>query len=156
VRKFIKSILILSVIVTLAYYLFIPEFKKSTNINEAYIYIDDGKLFKHKYVAKYNEELQLNIKTKNFTIFLPYNQTVTYTWNLNPLTKNTVLNDTFIKECRTPIYDIHKEGTDYSMQVFKFQHENNTSEKLVFKYIRSDKKIINNEEAVKEIIININ
>lgn len=153
-RKYSKLILLIALVLLIGittYYFFVPEFKKSKNIDEVYVYIKDGNSQK-KYKVKYNEEFNVNIKNDKFYILLPYNHTVSYDWQVNPTTSNTVLHNSFIKESRIPIYDWNKEGIDYSMKVFEFKHEKATSEKLVFKYIHTKGRAL---DKINEIIINV-
>ncbi len=127
--------IILSLLTGLLYFLFIPEFKKSKIIDKIYVYIDDSHLLKSRYLVAYNEEVQVEIKGKEFKIYLPYayyhGSDWAYTDNTN---KGIELLASTIIKIRQPILSRYREGEDHRMQMFKFKIVEEIKGNIVFYY----------------------
>lgn len=130
--KFLFLFFIISIL--LIYILFIPEFKKSSENDEIYVYLISDKAIKTEYLIKNTGEININLNNTNeFSLYLPYNSS--YSWHTQ-LPNNSILtlNKQYIKHSRIPIYDWSKNKNDFLMDAFKFQKFKNGSEAITFIY----------------------
>lgn len=151
-HKIILSlIIILCIILSVFYYLFIPEFKYSTIPDHAYVYVDNGNFLKENYLVKYNEEIHIDIKKDKFKIYVPLSYYMEGNWEVTCLPNDSVkVEKSYKKSCRLPVYDWNKDGSGYDMQVFEFStlKLKEIKGKLVFNY--------NYNNDIKNITVLIN
>lgn len=135
-HKLLLVLLVILVITgSIVYYLFVPEFKQSETHGFAYIYVDDGGLFKKDYLVKYGEEFHLDIKNNKFKIYIPVSYYMEGKWTVENFTNDTFkFEKSYKKACRLPIYDWKKQGSGYDMAIFEFSTIKEPKGKLVFNY----------------------